>query len=147
MDCMVRGGSSPLGRTGKVLETNCFRGQLALTSRKTPSPCGKTLARVGKPARPPEQGEPTWLDASIPACTPVSRGRGRTLYRALYNDSNGRQRQKRGFSSPSAAAKFRARMLVRAESGELPITRETFAEHFDAWLKGRHRASKGTRDG
>jgi hypothetical protein len=71
----------------------------------------------------------------------------RILYRTLYTDSNGRQRQKRGFSSPSAAAKFRARMQVRAERGELRITRETFAEHFDAWLKGHHHASKGTRDG
>jgi hypothetical protein len=38
-------------------------------------------------------------------------------------------------------------MQVRAERGELRITRETFAEHFDAWLKGHHRASKATRDG
>jgi len=82
-----------------------------------------------------------------PGVYPYPAAGGRTLYRALYNDSNGRQRQKRGFSSPSAAAKFRARMQVRAESGELRITRETFAEHFDAWLKGHHRASKGTRDG
>jgi hypothetical protein len=78
---------------------------------------------------------------------PVPRGWGPTLYRTLYTDSNGRQRQKRGFSSPSAAAKFRARMQVRAERGELRITRETFAEQFDTWLKGHHRGSKGTRDG
>jgi Phage integrase SAM-like domain len=38
-------------------------------------------------------------------------------------------------------------MQVRAERGELGITRETFAEHFDGWLKGHHRASKVTRDG
>jgi Phage integrase, N-terminal SAM-like domain len=38
-------------------------------------------------------------------------------------------------------------MQVRAERGELRITRETFAEHFDGWLKGHHRASKATRDG
>ena len=82
-----------------------------------------------------------------PGVYPYPTAGGRILYRTLYTDSDGRQRQKRGFSSPSAAAKFRARMQVRAESGELRITRETFAEHFDAWLKGHHRASKGTRDG
>lgn len=37
-------------------------------------------------------------------------------------------------------------MQVRAERGELRITRKTFAEHFDGWLKGHHRASKATRD-
>jgi hypothetical protein len=34
----------------------------------------------------------------------------RTLYRAFYTDSSGVPRQKRGFTSPSAAANFRARM-------------------------------------
>jgi len=82
-----------------------------------------------------------------PGVYPYPAAGGRTLYRTLYTDSNGRQRQKRGFSTLSAAAKFRARMQVRAERGELRITRETFAEHFDAWLKGHHSASKGTRDG
>jgi hypothetical protein len=38
-------------------------------------------------------------------------------------------------------------MQVRAERGELRITRETFTEHFDGWLKGHHRASKATREG
>jgi hypothetical protein len=38
-------------------------------------------------------------------------------------------------------------MQVRAERGELRGTRETFAEHFDAWLRGHHRATKVTRDG
>ena len=67
-----------------------------------------------------------------PGVYPYPASGGRTLYRTLYTDSNGRQRQKRGFSSPRAAAKFRARMQVRAERGELRITRETFAEHFDS---------------
>ena len=71
-----------------------------------------------------------------PGVYPYPAAGGRTLYRTLYTDSNGRQRQKRGFSSPSAAAKFRSRMQVRAERGELRVTRETFDEHFDAWLKG-----------
>jgi hypothetical protein len=82
-----------------------------------------------------------------PGVYPYPAAGGRTLYRTLYTDSNGRQRQKRGFTSPSAAAKFRARMQVRAERGELRITRETFGEHFDAWLKGHHHASKSTRAG
>ena len=82
-----------------------------------------------------------------PGVYPYPAAGGRTLYRAFYTDSGGVPRQKRGFSSPSAAAKFRARMQVRAERGELRITRETFAEHFDGWLKGHQRASKATRDG
>ena len=82
-----------------------------------------------------------------PGVYPYPAAGGRTLYRASYTDSSGVPRQKRGFTSPSAAAKFRARMQVRAERGELRITRETFAEHFDGWLKGHHRASKATRDG
>jgi integrase len=82
-----------------------------------------------------------------PGVYPYPAAGGRTLYRAFYTDSSGVPRQKRGFTSPSAAAKFRARMQVRAERGELRITRETFAEHFDGWLKGHHRASKATRDG
>jgi hypothetical protein len=56
-----------------------------------------------------------------PGVYPYPAARGRTLYRTPYTDSNGRQRQRRGFSSPSAAAKFRARMRVRAERGELRI--------------------------
>jgi hypothetical protein len=38
-------------------------------------------------------------------------------------------------------------MQVRAERGELRITRASFAEHFDAWLKGHHHASTSTRAG
>jgi hypothetical protein len=82
-----------------------------------------------------------------PGVYPYPAAGGRTLYRALYADSSGGQRQKRGFTSPTAAARFRARMQVRAERGELRITRETFAEHFDAWLTGHHRASTSTRNG
>ena len=37
-----------------------------------------------------------------PGVYPYPAARGRKLYRTLYTDSNGRQRQKRGFSSPSA---------------------------------------------
>jgi integrase len=51
-----------------------------------------------------------------PGVYPYPAAGGRTLYRTLYTDSNGRQRQKRGFSSPSAAAKFRARMQVLGHS-------------------------------
>ena len=69
-----------------------------------------------------------------PGVYPYPAAGGRTLYRAFYTDSGGVPRQKRGFTSPSAAAKFRSRMQVRAEHGELRITRETFAEHFDGWL-------------
>jgi len=58
-----------------------------------------------------------------PGVYPYPAAGGRTLYRAFYTDSSGVPRQKRGFTSPSAAAKFRARMQVRAERGELRITR------------------------
>jgi integrase len=81
-----------------------------------------------------------------PGVYPYPAAGGRTLYRAFYTDSSGVARQKRGFTSPSSAAKFRARMQVRAERGELRITRETFAEHFDRWLKG-HVVASATRGG
>ncbi len=51
---------------------------------------------------------------------------GSTLYRATFRDSAGRKRQKRGFSSPTAAAKYRAKMMERAERGELRTTRQRF---------------------
>ena len=77
-----------------------------------------------------------------PGVYPYPAAGGRTLYRAFYTDSGGVPRQKRGFTSPSAAAKFRARIQVRAERGELRVTRETFAEHFDGWLKGHHQPAR-----
>ena len=75
---------------------------------------------------------------------PYDRG-GQTLYRAVFRDSAGRQRQKRGFTSPTAAAKYRAQMMVRADRGELRSTRQSFDEWFDEWLRGHHAVSAGTR--
>jgi hypothetical protein len=92
---------------------------------------------------PPEQGDP---HGSTRGVYPHPTAGGRTLYRAFHTESGGVPPQKRGLTSPSAAAKFRARMQVRAERGELRITPETFAEHFDGWLKGHDRASQVTRD-
>jgi integrase len=69
-----------------------------------------------------------------------------TLYRCAFRDSAGRQRNKRGFTSPTAAAKYRSRMLERAERGELRTTRQTFGEWFDEWLRGHHAVSRGTRE-
>ena len=66
-------------------------------------------------------------------------------YRAVFRDSAGRQRQKRGFTSPTAAAKYRAKMLERADRGELRTTRQPFGEWFDEWLRGHHSAGAGTR--
>ena len=57
-----------------------------------------------------------------PGVYPYPAAGGRTLYRAFYTDSSGVPRQKRGFTSPSAAAKFRSRMQVRTERGELRIS-------------------------
>jgi hypothetical protein len=39
-----------------------------------------------------------------PGVYPYPAAGGRTLYRTLYTDSNGVPRQKRGFTSPSAAS-------------------------------------------
>jgi hypothetical protein len=94
--------------------------------------------------RPSEQGDPHG-STRIPRRVPLSGGR--TLYRGFYTDSSGVPRQKRGFTSPSAAAKSARECRSAPEGGQLRITRETFAEHFDGWLKGHHRASKATRDG
>jgi len=40
---------------------------------------------------------------------PYTLAGGRVLYRTLFTDSNGVQRQKRGFKTPTAAARFRFR--------------------------------------
>jgi integrase len=70
---------------------------------------------------------------------------GKTLYRTVFRDSAGRQRQKRGFTSPTATAKYRAEMMVRADRGELRSTRQKFDDWFDEWLRGHHAVSPGTR--
>jgi integrase len=79
-----------------------------------------------------------------PGVYPYERD-GKTVYRTLFRDSAGRPRQKRGFASPTAAAKYRAKMMERADRGELRTTREKFDEHFDGWLRGHHSIGKGTR--
>jgi integrase len=80
-----------------------------------------------------------------PGVYPYALGDGRTLYRAVFRDSAGRLRQKRGFTSPTAASKHRAKMVERADRGELRMTREAFGEHFDQWLRGHHSIGKGSR--
>jgi integrase len=70
---------------------------------------------------------------------------GQTLYRTVFRDSAGRQRQKRGFTSPTAAAKYRAEMMVRADRDELRSTRQKFNDWFEEWLRGHHVVSAGTR--
>lgn len=79
-----------------------------------------------------------------PGVYPYDR-EGQTLYRALFRNSAGRQRQRRGFTSPSAAAKYRSEMMVRADRGELRATRQRFGDWFDEWLRGHHAVSAGTR--
>ena len=75
-----------------------------------------------------------------PGVYPYAVAGGRTLYRTLFRDSDGRPRQKRGFTSPTAAARYRAKMIERADRGELRTTRERFGEHFDRWLRpSQHR--------
>jgi hypothetical protein len=84
-----------------------FRGDSEGTSRETHSPCGKTLARVGKPAR--RQSKETHMARrEYPGVYPCPAAGGRTLYRAFYTDSIGTPRQKRGFGCLSAADLCRA---------------------------------------
>jgi hypothetical protein len=128
-------------------EIERFRGSSAGDLEKNAKPrvprlWQESASRLGRQSK-----ETRMARREYPGVYPYPAAGGRTLYRTLYSDSNGRQRQKRGFTTPSAAAKFRARMQVRAERGELRGTRETFTEHFDAWLRGHHRASKVARDG
>lgn len=58
-------------------------------------------------------------------------------WRATWRTSNGRQQMKRGFESAIAAHKYRTKMLVKADEGELVAGPGTFAEFFDRWLRGR----------
>lgn len=62
---------------------------------------------------------------------------GRTLYRFVYRDSNGRQSSKRGFASPRAARAAQVEVASAAARGELRRTNATFAEHFESWLERR----------
>src|ERR1700756_3126283 len=130
------------GAPQKAPEITRFRGSSGGDLERNAKPVWQDFGKSRQAGSAARARRTAWLDANIPACTRTPRPAA-----ARCTDSNGRQRQKRGFTSPSAAAKFRARMQVRAERGELRITRETFAEHFDGWLKGHHRASKAPRDG
>jgi len=47
-------------------------------------------------------------------------------YRFVYRDSSGKQSQKRGFTSRSAAKRERERLVSQARRGELRVSRETF---------------------
>jgi hypothetical protein len=62
-----------------------------------------------------------------PGVYPCPAAGGRTLYRTLYTDSNGRQRQKRGSAAQARPPSSAPGCKVRAERGELRVTRETFA--------------------
>jgi hypothetical protein len=66
-----------------------------------------------------------------PGVYPGPAGGGRTLYRTLCTDSNGRQRQKRGFSSASAAGERRLKPffgLIRLSAIDVQIVRNFAAE-------------------
>jgi hypothetical protein len=60
-----------------------------------------------------------------------------TRYRFVHRDSAGKQSQRRGFTSPTAARKERERLMGRVHRGEVRTSRESFAEHWDGWLARR----------
>jgi integrase len=60
-----------------------------------------------------------------------------TRWRCRVKRSDGKWSQKRGFTSPSAAANWRRRQLERVERREVVHTKETFGEFFPRWLTRR----------
>lgn len=60
-----------------------------------------------------------------------------TRWRCRVKRSDGTWTQKRGFTSPSAAANWRRRQLERVERREIVHTKETFGEFFPRWLTRR----------
>ena len=68
------------GALGKPRKSSVSRGSSGGISRETPSSCGKTLARVGKPTRPPERGEPHG-STHTPASTGCAGRRFRCTWR------------------------------------------------------------------
>jgi integrase len=58
-------------------------------------------------------------------------------WRCRIKRSDGTWTQKRGFSSPTAAANWRRRQLERVERREVVHTKQTFGEFFPRWLTRR----------
>jgi hypothetical protein len=57
-----------------------------------------------------------------------------TRYRFAYRDSRGKQSQKRGFTSRTAAKRERERLMGRVHRGEVRIHAETFGQWWERWL-------------
>jgi hypothetical protein len=60
-----------------------------------------------------------------------------TRWRCRVKQSDGTWTQKRGFTSPSAAASWRRRQLERVDRREIVHTKESFGEFFLRWLTRR----------
>lgn len=60
-----------------------------------------------------------------------------TRYRFVYRDAAGKQSQKRGFTSHTAARRERQRLMSRVERGEVRISRETFGAYWERYLVRR----------
>src|SRR5436305_14657281 len=142
---MVRGGSSPLGRTWKPRKSGVSGVTPKGTSRETPSPCGKTwqesARRLAARAR-----RPTWLDANTRR-VPLSGGRRPHVVSRLL------RRLKRGPASEARPHEPKRRgQIPIAHAGPRRTRRAAnhprdLREHFDGLLKGQHPASNATRDG
>jgi integrase len=60
-----------------------------------------------------------------------------TRYRFVYRDPAGKQSQKRGFTSRTAARRERQRIISQVQRGELRVSRETLGEYWERWLVRR----------
>src|ERR1035437_6848685 len=126
-------------------ESPAICGVFCCSARHVRRVCPDPVATFCKKWQQLWEGSSTVARREYPGVYPYALGDGRTLYRAVFRDSAGRLRQKRGFTSPTAASKHRAKMGERADRGELRMTREAFGEHFDQWLRGHHSIGKGSR--
>src|SRR3954447_12272921 len=70
---------------------------------------------------------------------PYKLADGTVRYRVAYRSSNGRQSNRRGFTSRRAAGHWLTDKQAAVRRGEVVLTTDTFAGYIDDWLE-EHRA-------
>src|SRR3954452_3116588 len=130
---MVRGGSSPLRRTGKA-----------------PQPRGFLVSGANIPAPPPSSSDNSATTIAQPEgarMAPKQRGSDGSIYsyktkdgtrwRFMFRDSRGRQSTRRGFTSRREAQRERERLLGKVHRGEIRASREDLAGFWERYLHAR----------
>jgi integrase len=84
---------------------------------------------------------------STPNVYPYKTSAG-VRWRYTFRDSRGRSSTKRGFTSKRAALRHRERLMGNVHQGGVYVTRQTFTDFFQKWLRARKPyVAPGTWDG